>query len=126
MDIGGHGGLRLGPTAATCCAASAASSCAGTRCARAGHAGRKTDGDDRRHARPAGALFEALRAKRLALAKAQGVPPYVIFHDSTLLAMAAAKPHDLEALAQVPGVGEAKLMRYGAEFLATIAGFQAG
>src|SRR5262245_21224122 len=70
-----------------------------------------------------GALFEALRAKRLALAKAQGVPPYVIFHDSTLIAMAATKPRDLNALAQVHGVGEAKLTRYGAEFLATIGAY---
>src|SRR5262249_27646471 len=58
------------------------------------------------------ALFEALRAKRTALAKAQGVPPYVIFHDSTLLAMATARPRDLDAFAQLPGVGGAKLTRY--------------
>jgi ATP-dependent DNA helicase RecQ len=68
-------------------------------------------------------LFDALRTKRLALAKAQGVPPYVIFHDSTLLAMAEAKPQDLEALARLPGIGEAKLRRYGAAFLGVIAGF---
>jgi ATP-dependent DNA helicase RecQ len=68
-------------------------------------------------------LFDALRTKRLALAKAQGVPPYVIFHDSTLLAMAETKPQDLEALARLPGIGEAKLRRYGAAFLGVIAGF---
>jgi len=66
------------------------------------------------------ALFEALRAKRMALAKAQGVPPYVIFHDSTLLAMAAAKPRDLDSFAQLPGVGGAKLSRYAQTFLAVI------
>jgi ATP-dependent DNA helicase RecQ len=67
------------------------------------------------------ALFEVLRAKRLALAKAQGVPPYVIFHDSTLLAMAAAKPRSVDAFALLPGVGGAKLSRYAQTFLAVIA-----
>ncbi len=76
---------------------------------------------------PAGqALFDVLRAKRLALAKAQGVPPYVIFHDSTLVAMATTNPRNLESLALIPGVGESKLKRYGAEFLETIAAFRAG
>ncbi|HUL06806.1 MAG TPA: DNA helicase RecQ, partial [Candidatus Acidoferrum sp.] len=63
------------------------------------------------------ALFEALRAKRMVLAKAQGVPPYVIFHDSTLLAMASAKPRDLDSFARLPGIGSAKLTRYGRTFL---------
>jgi len=76
---------------------------------------------------PAGqALFDLLRAKRLALAKAQGVPPYVIFHDSTLVAMATTNPRNLESLAQIPGVGESKLKRYGAAFLETIAAFRDG
>jgi ATP-dependent DNA helicase RecQ len=66
-------------------------------------------------------VFEALRARRMALAKAQGVPPYVIFHDSTLMAMAAAKPRDIDAFARLPGVGGAKLSRYGQTFLAVIA-----
>ena len=72
------------------------------------------------------ALFEILRAKRLALAKAQGVPPYVIFHDSTLVAMATTNPRNLEAWRCIPGVGDSKLKRYGAEFLSVIAAFQAG
>jgi ATP-dependent DNA helicase RecQ len=75
---------------------------------------------------PDQALFEALRAKRMALAKAQGVPPYVIFHDSTLLAMASAKPRDLDSFAQLPGVGGAKLSRYAQTFLAVIAEHAAG
>jgi ATP-dependent DNA helicase RecQ len=72
------------------------------------------------------ALFDALRAKRMTLAKAQGVPPYVIFHDSTLLAMAAAKPRDIDAFAQLPGVGGAKLSRYAQTFLAVIAAHEGG
>ena len=62
-------------------------------------------------------LFERLRAKRLQIAKAQGVPPYVVFHDSTLLEMAAQLPRDLRAMGQISGVGETKLTRYGAAFL---------
>jgi ATP-dependent DNA helicase RecQ len=66
--------------------------------------------------------FQALRALRLRLAQAQSLPPYVVFHDSTLKEMASAKPRSLAQLARVPGVGEAKLEKYGAEFLAALAG----
>jgi ATP-dependent DNA helicase RecQ len=65
-------------------------------------------------------LFAALRAKRREIAAASGVPPYVIFHDSTLREMAALKPSSLSAMAQVPGVGAAKLERYGPAFLTVI------
>jgi ATP-dependent DNA helicase RecQ len=67
-------------------------------------------------------LFEKLRAKRLELAKAQNVPPYVIFHDRTLADMAARCPRSIAELAGIPGVGEAKLTRYGAAFLEIING----
>jgi len=67
-------------------------------------------------------IFEALRAKRAELAKAQGVPPYVVFHDSTLKAMALARPGSLDAMGILPGVGAAKLERYGEAFLAVLAG----
>ncbi|MBI1208751.1 MAG: DNA helicase RecQ [Azospirillum sp.] len=65
-------------------------------------------------------LWQALKARRLELAKAQGVPPYVIFHDSTLAEMARALPRDLDAFARLPGVGARKLDRYGDAFLAVI------
>jgi ATP-dependent DNA helicase RecQ len=65
-------------------------------------------------------LFEALRARRRELAAEQGVPPYVIFHDSTLREMAELKPTTLHALARVSGVGEAKLERYGQAFVEVI------
>jgi ribonuclease D len=68
------------------------------------------------------ALFEKLRAKRLELAKAANVPPYVIFHDKTLAEMAARTPRSVAELAGIPGVGEAKLARYGQAFLAVING----
>jgi ATP-dependent DNA helicase RecQ len=66
-------------------------------------------------------LFEALRDERTRLAKAQGVPPYVIFHDATLRAMAMAVPRHPHDMLNLPGVGQAKLDRYGADFLAVIA-----
>jgi ATP-dependent DNA helicase RecQ len=62
-------------------------------------------------------LWIALKAKRLELAREQGVPPYVIFHDSTLLGILNQRPATLDEMAQVSGVGQAKLARYGDEFL---------
>lgn len=67
-------------------------------------------------------LFQALRAWRRDAAAAAGVAPYVIFHDTTLAAIVEAKPADLAALAQVPGIGEAKLKRYGEAVLAVVGG----
>jgi ATP-dependent DNA helicase RecQ len=66
-------------------------------------------------------LFQALRQKRMEMARAQNVPPYVIFHDKTLIEMAAARPTSRAEMANVPGVGEAKLDRYGPAFLTVIA-----
>jgi ATP-dependent DNA helicase RecQ len=66
-------------------------------------------------------LFEKLRAARASLAKEQGVPPYVVFHDTTLRAMAEKRPETLEAFSGLPGIGKAKLDRYGAHFLKVIA-----
>lgn len=68
------------------------------------------------------ALFEALRAVRRELAAEARLPPYVIFHDSTLRAMAATRPQSLAALGRVPGVGDRKLASYGEAFLAAIKG----
>ncbi len=63
------------------------------------------------------ALWEALRQHRRKLSASQGVPPYVIFHDATLLEMLRRRPQSLAALATIPGVGERKLEAYGASFL---------
>jgi len=65
-------------------------------------------------------MWDALRALRAQLARQQGVPPYVVFHDATLLAMLRALPSDEAELAQISGVGESKLKRYGRDFLAII------
>ncbi|MGB8856979.1 MAG: DNA helicase RecQ [Burkholderiales bacterium] len=72
-------------------------------------------------ASPTDALWEALRATRLKLAQEQGVPPFVIFHNSTLRDMHATKPHTLLQMADVLGVGEKKLEKFGKTFLAVIA-----
>ena len=74
----------------------------------------------RRFDGPPDPLFEALREARRKLAVEAGVPPYVIFHDSTLREIAASKPRDLNALSKVQGVGAVKLERYGEAMLAAL------
>jgi ATP-dependent DNA helicase RecQ len=73
---------------------------------------------------PGAELFEELRRVRTELARAQGVPPYVIFHDATLRGMVERLPASPTELAQVPGVGRTKLERYGEAFLAPILAFR--
>ena len=65
-------------------------------------------------------LFARLRELRLRLARAQGVPPYIVFSDRTLREMASLAPRTDEELAQVTGVGSFKLARYGNAFLEAI------
>jgi ATP-dependent DNA helicase RecQ len=67
-------------------------------------------------------LWQALKAKRLELAREQGVPPYVIFHDSTLLEILDRKPQTLDEMGQISGVGQAKLAKYGDAFLQVVEG----
>ncbi len=69
---------------------------------------------------PADPLFEALREARRKLAAEAGVPPYVIFHDSTLREIAASKPRNLNDLSKVQGIGAVKLERYGEAMLAAL------
>jgi ATP-dependent DNA helicase RecQ len=69
---------------------------------------------------PPDPLFDALREARRKLAEEAGVPPYVIFHDSTLREIASRKPRDLNELNQVSGVGTVKLERYGEAMLAAL------
>jgi len=64
--------------------------------------------------------WEALRACRKRLADDQGVPPYVIFHDATLLALLQHRPASLEEMRAISGIGDAKLERYGDAFLETL------
>jgi len=62
-------------------------------------------------------LWLALKAKRMELAREQGVPPYVIFHDSTLMEMMDQRPGSLSELGRISGIGQGKLTRYGDDFL---------
>jgi len=66
-------------------------------------------------------VFERLRAWRAGVAKEQGLPAYVIFHDKTLRQVATQQPSTLEQLSTVDGVGQAKLERYGEQVLAALA-----
>jgi ATP-dependent DNA helicase RecQ len=65
-------------------------------------------------------LWQALRACRQQLAAEHNVPPYVIFHDTTLLQMIEQRPDDADQLLGINGVGQAKLARYGERFLRVI------
>jgi ATP-dependent DNA helicase RecQ len=76
--------------------------------------------------RPDDELFGRLKAWRTAQARSQSVPPYVVFHDATLAAIAAARPRDLDALSAIPGIGERKLERYGTALLGVLASPDAG
>jgi len=71
-------------------------------------------------------LFEALRALRKSLAEENSVPPFVIFHDRTLLEMVSAQPENLPELSLISGVGEQKLKRFGEAFLSAIQTYRAG
>ncbi len=73
-----------------------------------------------------GALVEALRSWRREQASAQGVPPYVVFHDRTLLELAERRPASLAELGGVSGIGAAKLERYGEALLAVLRGEREG
>ncbi len=124
VDVDGHGGLRLGDA------------CRGvlrgeeqlwlrreapavkSRTKRSGKSGGSAAGSlssvaDRE-------LWDALRELRMVLAKAQNVPPYVVFHDATLAEMVRLRPQDPQALARLSGIGERKLAAYGEDFLQLI------
>jgi ATP-dependent DNA helicase RecQ len=62
------------------------------------------------------ALFQSLKTLRLAIAKENNLPPYVIFHDRTLVDMVKQRPTSLQAMLSVAGMGEAKLKKYGPAF----------
>ena len=72
------------------------------------------------------ALFEALRGLRADLARDQNVPPYVIFHDATLAALATRRPVDVGALVEIDGIGAGKQERYGQAVVDLIRGFDPG
>ncbi|MBW4052537.1 MAG: DNA helicase RecQ [Proteobacteria bacterium] len=86
-----------------------------------GDPGAAADGDDTHVA-----LFEALRAWRLQVARQHGVPAYTVFHDATLEEIARRRPASIEELRAVSGVGAIKLERYGAAVLDVVQGTRPG
>jgi DNA helicase II / ATP-dependent DNA helicase PcrA len=74
-----------------------------------------------RAALPQTPTVKALREWRLARARADEVPAYVVFNDRTLAELAARTPRTIAELAAIPGIGPAKLERYGPELLAQLA-----
>lgn len=68
-------------------------------------------------------LFEILRQLRLAIAREEGMPPYIIFSDKTLIDMSVKAPRDKSSILEVSGVGEAKYAKYGERFIETIVAF---
>jgi HRDC domain len=128
-DVAGHGGLSL--------ASGAAEILRGSRSVRfrvedrgrerrTGQTNRKSGTSGAGLDPAARALWEALRAWRLEEARRQELPPYVIFHDSTLTEVARRRPASLAALAEIPGIGRSKLERYGGAVLAVVVDSIAG
>ncbi|MGM0433548.1 MAG: DNA helicase RecQ [Pseudomonadota bacterium] len=116
-DPEGHGGLQLAPRCRELLRGEAALELRedilpSSSKRKATGSGRKAPPDV-----PDGPQWERLRQFRKELADAEGVPPYIIFHDATLKEMLHAKPKTLDDMATVPGVGQAKLERYGEQFL---------
>ena len=68
-------------------------------------------------------LFERLRALRLVIVREEGVPPYIIFNDKTLIDMCEKLPVDADTMLSVSGVGQNKLMKYGSRFTEEISTF---
>jgi ATP-dependent DNA helicase RecQ len=126
VDIEGHGGLRLGESAP---AVLRGEMPVALRDDEPGKPDRPRRAAPLERAASSGGalgpsdepLWQKLRALRLEIAHEQNVPPYVIFHDTTLVAMIRNRPRDLAALAVIPGVGASKLRRYGERFLAALA-----
>jgi len=67
-------------------------------------------------------LFLELKALRMSIAKENNVPPYVVFHDKTLIEMVIHKPSSLNAMREIPGIGQSKREKYGQIFLDTLQG----
>ncbi|MDQ5826324.1 MAG: ATP-dependent DNA helicase [Chloroflexota bacterium] len=82
--------------------------------------------EDREPTQEEADLFERLRQWRRVIANRLGLPPYIIFHDKTLWAIAKAQPTTVEELLQIKGVGQSHIDKYGDELLAELAGIAAG
>ncbi|HEY9538731.1 MAG TPA: HRDC domain-containing protein, partial [Kiloniellaceae bacterium] len=125
LDVAGHGGLSVTPPGAGLLQGQGSFRFrrdtvgkASQRARRAAAATELGDAD--------AALLDALKKLRLDLAKARGVPAYVVFGDRSLVDMARRRPSSHADFAQVFGVGEAKLRDFAEPFLKAIAEFRTG
>jgi ATP-dependent DNA helicase RecQ len=119
-----HGGLMFGPAGRAMMKGEVPVLMAEPPVKRTQREGGRASRADRAAANPVGdPLFDALRAMRRELAAEAGVPPYVIFHDAVLRAMASERPATRNALADIPGVGGKKLDAWGDAFLNVIRQF---
>ena len=69
-------------------------------------------------------IFDVLRQLRLELAQDENIPPFGIFSDATLWAMAQERPHTLEEMSNIKGVGAFKLHKYGPQFIEALHSFE--
>ncbi|MCM0032561.1 DNA helicase RecQ [Sandarakinorhabdus limnophila] len=113
-----HGGLVLGPAARPILKGEVAINLKQVEPRRAAKASSSAAGAD--VAPQDRALFDELRSLRRQLAADAGVPPYIVFADATLRAMAARRPQSMADMARIPGVGAVKLESWGPAFLAAI------
>ncbi|MDE0109063.1 MAG: DNA helicase RecQ [Bryobacterales bacterium] len=117
IDIGGYGALQLGGRGRAVLKGAESVALHG-EAARQPKRRRKAALSPQANVDPA--LFARLKQVRLEIANAEGVPAFVVFHDRSLLEMAASQPQNLEQLAGCHGVGALKLERYGERFLAAL------
>jgi ATP-dependent DNA helicase RecQ len=118
VDLDGFGGLKLSPTSRAVLKGETRVTLRETAANRPKRRSTEQRSRERHAIYPRDAtLWETLRATRAALAKEQGVPPYVIFHDTTLQDMLARRPTSLNEMREISGIGERKLARYGELFL---------
>jgi len=124
VDVEGHGGLRLGPDCRPVLRGERRVELRRETIQNSSKKGSKPSGGTAARASLSNpgdeALFQELRQCRMQLARAQGVPPYVIFNDRTLLEIAQVRPRHAYEMALLNGIGEVKLQRYGDEFLAVV------
>lgn len=114
----GHGGLQLGPQASALLKGEASFEVRRDSTEKSSKKAPAKRGNDISWSTPEESrLWENLRALRLKLAREQEIPPYMIFHDSTLREMVLERPTTTAALSRVSGIGRSKLERYGELFL---------
>jgi ATP-dependent DNA helicase RecQ len=129
LDSAGHGGWNLTPEGRSVLKGAATFALRQDTLKAPPRAARGTSATSAAMAAAADAdpgLFEALKRRRLELAKERGVPAYFVFGDKSLIDMAGRKPRSLAEMRQVHGMGAVKLAQYGNIFLSVIGAYLGG